>query len=129
MLCLCRGPGKTDVADSDATVRLLFDRNLSPQLKRILSDLYPQSLHVADLEMETAADTVIWEYASARGLVVVTKDADYRDLSISRGHPPKVVLIRSGNCPTMEVAALLRERYDDLLAFYQDEQAAFVGLP
>ena len=66
MLCLCRGPGKTNVADSYAAVRLLFDRNLSPQLKRILSDLYPQSLHVADLEMETAADTVIWEYASAR---------------------------------------------------------------
>ncbi len=80
--------------------------------------------------METAADTVIWSYAAARDdLVIVTKDADYRDLSMARGQPPKVILIRLGNCPTAQVAELLRQRCDELLAFYRDEQAALLELP
>ena len=109
-------------------MRLLFDHNLSPDLKALLSDLYPQSLHVWDLEMDTAADTVIWAYALDAGFVIVTKDADYRDLSIARGHPPKVIWIRLGNCPTSDVDALLRERHDELMAFYRDDRTGLLEL-
>ena len=101
-------------------MRLLFDHNLSPALKATLADLYPQSRHVWDLGMDTAADAVIWDYARARGLVIVTKDADYRELAAARGHPPKVILVRLGNGPTSEVAWLLRSRYADLAAFCRD---------
>ena len=109
-------------------MRLLFDHNLSPDLKTLLSDLYHQSLHVWDLEMDTASDTAIWAYALAGGFVIVTKDADYRNLSIARGHPPKVIWIRLGNGPTSDVAALLRERHDALTAFYRDDAAALQEL-
>ena len=53
-------------------MRLLFDHNLSPALPRALADLYPRSLHVWDLAMDTAADPTIWDYARERGLVIVT---------------------------------------------------------
>ena len=109
-------------------MRLLFDHNLSPDLTTALADLYPQSLHVWNLEMDTAPDTAIWDYALQRGLVIVTKDADYRALSAARGHPPKVVLVRLGNCPTALVAALLRRRYNDLAAFCRDDAAALLEL-
>ncbi len=78
--------------------------------------------------MDAAADTLIWAYALTGGFVIVTKDADYRDLSIARGHPPKVIWIRLGNCPTSAVAALLRNRHDDLMAFYQDHGMALLEL-
>ena len=110
-------------------MRLLFDQNLSRHLRTLLAELYPQSLQVREIGLANAPDTAIWEYARERGLVIVTKDADYVELSLARGQPPKVIWIRLGNGPTAEVAALLRERYDDLLAFYQDEPAAFVELP
>ena len=109
-------------------MRPLFDHNLSPALKTLLSDLYPQSLHVWDLEMDTADDNLIWAYALENGYVIVTKDTDYYDLSVARGHPPKVIWIRLGNGPTSEVAALLRNRYDELTAFYRDDGAALLEL-
>ena len=110
-------------------MRLLFDHNLSPALKVLLADIWPQSLHVWDLDMDTADDTVIWAYAEEQGLVIVTKDADYRDLSLSRGHPPKVVWLRLGNGPTSQVAALLRSRHSDLLGFHQDNAVSLLELP
>ena len=109
-------------------MRLLFDQNLSRQLRRLLTDLYPQSQQVREIGLDDAPDTVIWAYALDHGLVIVTKDADYRDLSIARGHPPKVIWIRLGNCPTSEVATLLRDRYDDLIAFNRDDGAALLEL-
>ncbi len=109
-------------------MRLLFDRNLSHKLKTTLSDLYPESLHVNDLALDEAADTAIWAWAGAHGLVVATKDADYRELSRARGHPPKVIWIRSGNCPTSEVSALLCAHYDELLTFYADERRGLIAL-
>ena len=110
-------------------MRLLFDHNLSPALKAALADLYPQSRHVWDLGMDTATDAVIWDYARARGLVIVTKDADYRELAAARGHPPKVILVRLGNGPTTGVARLLRSRYADVAAFCRDDTAALLELP
>lgn len=109
-------------------MRLLFDHNLSPALKSILADLYPQSLHVWDLEMDTSADTVIWAYAIERDLVIVTKDADYRDLILAHGHPPKVIWIRMGNGPASQVAALLRDRHSDVTAFYNDDTKGLLEL-
>ena len=56
-------------------MRLLFDRNLSPALPAVLADLYPQSLHIWDLAMDTAA-AAIRAYARPRGLVIVAKDTE-----------------------------------------------------
>ena len=109
-------------------MRLLFDQNLSRQLRRLLADLYPESVQVREIGLSDAPDTAIWDYALQRGLVIVTKDADYRALSAARGHPPKVVLVRLGNCPTAQVTDLLRRRYNDLAASYRDDAAALLEL-
>jgi len=110
-------------------MRLLFDQNLSRHLRVLLSDLYPGSLQVREIGLADAPDTLIWAYAIEHGLVMVTKDVDYYDLSAARRHPPKVVWIRLGNCPTSEVADLLRERHCDLLVFCRDDAAGLLELP
>ncbi len=110
-------------------MRLLFDQNLSRHLRVLLSDLYPGSLQVREIGLADAPDTVIWAYAMEHGLVIVTKDVDYCDLSAARGHLPKVAWIRLGNCTTSEVADLLRERQGNLLVFYRDDAAGLLELP
>ena len=105
-------------------MRLLFDNGLSPKLKTQLADLYPDSLHVKDAGPETAPDTDIWAHARQHGFVIVTKDQDYRELSRARGHPPKVILVDKRNGPTARVSASLRDRYDDVPAFIQDDGTA-----
>ena len=110
-------------------MRLLFDWNLSPRLTTMLHDLFPQSIHVQDLGLDQTADTALWDYAISNGLVIVTKDKDLRDLSVARGHPPKVIRIELGNCPTQAVGALLRERRDELRNFHRDPQRGLLTLP
>jgi predicted nuclease of predicted toxin-antitoxin system len=71
-----------------------------------------------------AGDSDVWAYAAAHGLVIVSKDSDFVDLSRQLGYPPKVVWIRRGNCATSEVESILRERHNDLLPFESDESTA-----
>ena len=66
-------------------MKLLFDQNLSRQLRRLLADLYPQLQQVREIGLADADDTLIWDYALEGGFVIVTKDTDYRDLSSAAG--------------------------------------------
>jgi predicted nuclease of predicted toxin-antitoxin system len=109
-------------------MRLLFDQNLSPRLVTRLSDLFPTSTHVAIEGLDCSLDEEVWEHARRHDLMIVTRDADFGDLSILRGLPPKVLWIRVGNCPTHEIEALLRERYQAIEAFAGDATAAVLTL-
>jgi predicted nuclease of predicted toxin-antitoxin system len=97
-------------------VRLLFDHNLSPSLVSRLYDIYPDSNHVYLLGLDKVPDTEIWLYAQQQKYAIVTKDADYSELGLMRGFPPKVIWIRRGNCKTADIEALLRNHYSDLVA-------------
>ncbi len=109
-------------------MRLLFDQNLSPRLDDNLRDIYPESLHVRAVGLEAADDDTIWDYAKDNDLIIVSKDSDFRQLSFTHGHPPKVIWIRRGNCSTSEIESILRIRHPDLLDFSQDEQSTFLAL-
>jgi len=106
-------------------VSLLFDQNLSRRLPALLAAEFPGSEQVLLAGLAQA----VWAYAAARGLVVVSKDADFRDLSARLGPPPKVLWLRVGNGPTRVVEALLRSRAADIRAFLADPAAALLELP
>ncbi len=72
-------------------MKLLFDHNLSPRLVSLLADAYPNSSHLYLLGLDTADDHVVWEYARAQDYIIVTKDSDFNELSLSRGFPPKLI--------------------------------------
>jgi predicted nuclease of predicted toxin-antitoxin system len=109
-------------------MKLLFDQNLSHRLVGHLAAEFPGSQHVRDIGLAAASDSAVWAYAAAQGLVIVSKDADFQHRALLLGHPPKVVWVRLGNCPTAAVAALLRARLADLLAFEADAMASFLAL-
>ena len=109
-------------------MRLLFDHNLSPRLSEALKDIYTDSVHVTDVGLDRADDLAVWTHAREHGLVIVSKDSDFRQLVFLFGHPPKVVWVRRGNCSTSEIESLLRASFDDLIAFDGDEQGAFLAL-
>jgi predicted nuclease of predicted toxin-antitoxin system len=101
-------------------VRLLFDQNLSPRLVVRLADLFPGSEHVQAAGLDCADDDQVWEHARQNGLAIVTKDADYNDLSVIRGSPPKVIWLQLGNCTTAQVEVAFRARFTEIEAFEQD---------
>jgi hypothetical protein len=46
-------------------VKLLFDENLSRKLVARLAELYPDSVHVAEIGLLERSDCEIWEFAKA----------------------------------------------------------------
>lgn len=102
-------------------MKLLFDHNLSPRLINRLSDLFPDSSHVYLVGLDQADDTVIREYARQNDFLIVTKDADFSDLCLLLGFPPKVIWIRRGNCKTSDIESILRNRFDEIEALSTDQ--------
>jgi len=109
-------------------MKLLFDENLAARLAHELADFYPGSAHILALGLGGAGDRVIRARAAAEQFVLVTKDEDFHRLSVLLDPPPNVIWIRLGNCATAHVARLLRFRADDLRAFAEQAEAAFLEL-
>lgn len=99
---------------------LLFDQNLSDRLVRILAPEFPGSTHVKQLGLAEANDATIWERAARDGFTIVSKDADFHYLSLLRGHPPKLIYLCLGNCPTAQIATLLTNHTATIKTFLAD---------
>ena len=89
-----------------------------------VEDLFPSSAHVRDSGLASATDLQIWEYAKAGGFVIVSKDADFRQLSFVYGSPPKVIWLRVGNVTTSAIALALRSHAAQIAVFEADAVAA-----
>ncbi len=55
-----------------------------------------------------ATDSEIWAYARQNDFTVVSKDDDFRSLSLVNGAPPKVIWLRIGNASTAAIEAFIR---------------------
>lgn len=97
-------------------MKLLFDQNLSPKLVTRLEKLFPNSIHVQNIGLDTASDTDLWNYARVNNYIIVSKDSDFGDKSGIHGNPPKVIWIRLGNCTTNTVEKILIDYYSDIQA-------------
>ena len=109
-------------------MKLLFDENTSPQLVQLLADIFPDSLHVRDVGLQSATDEAIWHFAKTRALIIVSKDSDMHQRSFLFGHPPKVIWVRLGNCSTSDIETLLRANLGSIEPFFGDEEASFLSL-
>lgn len=127
MPCLRRGSGAAFVRGPRG-LKLLFDQNLSPDLVALLGDVFPDSTHVRDVGLASSDDMDVWEFAKLNGLAIVSKDADFRQLSFLNGFPPKVVWLRVGNSSTAVIHSLVRAHAADMLTFESDTTAALLVL-
>jgi predicted nuclease of predicted toxin-antitoxin system len=100
-------------------LKLLFDQNLSPKLIHRLSDLFPGSIHVRDVNLDRAKDREIWEYAKTNEFLIVSKDVDFTERSPIFGYPPKIIWIRRGNCTTNQIEKILRAHFVDITNLWQ----------
>jgi predicted nuclease of predicted toxin-antitoxin system len=46
-------------------MKLLFNENLLPKLLQRLIELFPNSLHVRDVDIKATNDPIVWDYAKA----------------------------------------------------------------
>jgi predicted nuclease of predicted toxin-antitoxin system len=58
--------------------------------------------------LASATDQEIWAYAREHGFTVISKDDDFRSLSLVNGAPPKVIWLRIGNASTDGIEGFIR---------------------
>lgn len=78
-------------------MKFLLDENLSRRLVPFLQHDYPGTSQVVLLGLESASDRVVRQKAKDEDYVIVTRDADFQELSLVWGQPPKVVRLRTLN--------------------------------
>jgi predicted nuclease of predicted toxin-antitoxin system len=87
-----------------------------------LSDLYPGSDHVHNLNLGGANDFEVWDYAKLHGFAIVSKNSDFAARSVLEKEPPKIIWIRLGNCSTGDVEILLRSAPDMICGFLEEDE-------
>lgn len=96
-------------------MKLLLDENLSRRLVPFLQHDYPDSSQVVLLGMESATDKEVWQKAKDDGYVIVTRDADFQELSLVWGQPPKVIRLKTLNQSRAATLKVLLENRDVII--------------
>ena len=109
-------------------MKLLFDENLSPRLIGLLSDIFPDSVHVRDVNLSSASDDDVWKYAGDHDFAIVSKDSDFHQRSFLLVNAPKAIWIQVGNCSTAQLEEILRSRVEVILEFEQEAAATFLAI-
>ncbi len=110
-------------------MKLLFDENLSPRLAGRLEDVFPGSANIIELQPRPVGDERIWERARQAGFTIISKDNDFEQLALLRGHPPKVIWLRCGNASSEEIEQLIRKNLDRIGSFGTEPAASVLVLP
>lgn len=110
-------------------MKLLFDENLSRNVAKRLRDVYPGTVHVADLSLLTTPDREIWRIAGEQGFIIVTKDTRFEDFSVVLGFPPKLVLMRIGTAGSRVVEQLLRQHIELVTELDASDRKGMLVLP
>ena len=97
------------------------DAQLPPAFARWLAREHDvEALHVVDVGLVDADDSVIFDAArAAKVAVIVTKDEDFVKLLDRRGPPPQIVWVTSGNVRNAELREIIHAawpRVAELLA-------------
>ena len=109
-------------------MKLLFDNNLSHKLIERLSDVYPNSTHVMIVNLDESEDEEIWKFAKENDFTIVTKDADFNEMSLIKDFPPKIIWIRVGNCKIADVEYLIRKNNIVINDFYQNQDYGIIEI-
>jgi len=102
-------------------MKFLIDNNLSYKLKRCFMLAGNECEHVSNLSMQKSDDMQIWSFARNHNYTIVTKDNDFNELLHLNGYPPKILLLRIGNCRTTEIANLLDKNMPVVLELLKED--------
>ena len=96
---------------------LLFDQNISFRIVQKVQILFPNSKQVKELGLEGMSDDTIWKFAKQNNFTIVTFDSDFFEISNLKGHPPKIIWLRTGNTTTNNIIEILQLKSETIIDF------------
>lgn len=109
-------------------MKLLLDENLSRRLVPVLQARFPGTTQVAVAGLQQASDAEVWEYARLHGFVIVTRDDDFSGLQDMQGYPPKIIVLRLGNCSNLQVMEALLASAESVLRLLEQPGTGLVEI-
>ncbi len=103
-------------------MKLLLDQNISSKIVETIQYDFPESSHVKIFNLEQHADIEIWEFAKQNNFVVVTRDADFFEIGLLRGFPPKIIWIQTDNPSKKYTENLLLTNKDIIYNFVNESE-------
>ncbi len=104
-------------------MKILLDENLSWRLKKILDTEFEEIKHVTEIQNDDPlSDEEIWNYALHHHFLIFTNDDDFYRLSVIKGFPPKVVVLRTGNQSTLNIGNFILKHKVAIEQFYGDDE-------
>ena len=104
-------------------MKLLFDQNISFRIIPLLDlPVFAESRHVQTVGLSDCNDADIWLFARQQGFTIVTFDADFFDLQVVRGFPPKIIWFRTGNLTTSKIAEWMKCNHIKVLSFINNPE-------
>lgn len=95
-------------------MKLLLDENLSRRLVPFLQHDFPDTSQVVLLGMQSASDKEVWQKAKDDGYVIVSRDADFQELSLVWGQPPQVIRLKIPNQTRAAALKILLESKESI---------------
>ena len=108
---------------------LLLDANLSWRLTQILKPYFSEVWHVDSIDLpQPAKDLDIWNFAGKNNAIIISNDDDFYQLSILKGFPPKVVILKTGNQNNQYIAQILIKHISDIYALAESKEYALLEI-
>ena len=100
-------------------MKFLVDNQLPTALARYLTqDLGVPAIHVRDVDLASADDFALWEYAAKENLIVVSKDEDFATLFLQ--HPvARLLWVRVRNCRRRELLEVFGRKWPLILERFE----------
>lgn len=109
-------------------MKLLLDENLSRRIVPFIQETYPDSTQVALIGLEQSDDETIRQYAIDNDYVITTKDADFYEMNMLYGQPPKIIWLRTGNQSKADTIKVLQRSRDIIEQVLKREDRAWIEL-
>ena len=111
-------------------MNLLLDENLSWRLIKKLKRSFSIIIHSNEIISlnKRPKDVEIWEYAKQNDFIIVTNDEDFLRLPLTKGFPPKVILLRVGNAPTNIISTILIQNIENIKTFQLNSESGILEI-
>jgi predicted nuclease of predicted toxin-antitoxin system len=96
-------------------MRFLVDAQRPPSLARSLGERGLSATPVRELGLRESDDGSIWNFTTAGGWIVMTKDDDFVARCVGNPAAPAVVWLRLGNCTNRVLFAWLEPFLPEIL--------------
>ncbi len=103
-------------------MKLLIDQNISFRVVKKLQLLYPDLKGVKELGLMNANDESIWLFAKREKYdAIITFDEDFFNIVMTKGTPPKLILLKTGNASNVHLVSKLENRIAEIKSFIANQ--------